>query len=302
MRFGLCCIFINEPVRFRTTTAKALSGLPRDGQLARVSEICRENSRNLLLAVHAVHRLGIGAFRILTPLFPRYTHPEVGYTLEELPDAVTIRKILSEVCCFRERNNIRLSFHPDQFVTISSPNEDVVKKSIAELEYQGLLAVMVGAEVINIHAGGRQGGKEAALTRLRMNFPRLSERVRTRLTLENDDISYTVRDLMPVCDELNIPFVYDVHHHRCNPDGISAEEATHLAISTWQSLGREPWFHISSPRNGWGRNDSKPHSDYVDPDDFPACWRDLEITVDVEAKAKELAVLRLKADLGLPAK
>lgn len=85
MRFGLCCIFINEPIRFRTTTAKTLSVLSRDVQLGRLSGICRENSENLLLAVRTVHRLGIGAFRVLTPLFPRYTHPEVGYTLDDLP-------------------------------------------------------------------------------------------------------------------------------------------------------------------------------------------------------------------------
>jgi UV DNA damage endonuclease len=52
------------------------------------------------------------------------------------------------------------------------------------------------------------------------------------LTLENDDISYTVSDLLPVCDKLAIPLVYDVHHHRCNPDGLPVEEATQLPEAT----------------------------------------------------------------------
>ena len=82
-----------------------------------------------------------------------------------------------------------------------------MSKSIAELEYQGLLAEIAGAEVITIHAGGKQGGKEEALKRLQMNFLQLSERVRNRLSLENDDVSYMVRDLLPVCEQFDIPLV-----------------------------------------------------------------------------------------------
>ncbi|MDD2318608.1 MAG: UV DNA damage repair endonuclease UvsE [Geobacteraceae bacterium] len=299
MRFGLCCIFMNEPIKFRTTTARALAGLSRSEQCARLSAICLENAKSLHAAVLAAHRLGIGAFRVTTPFFPRYTHPEVGYTLDDLPAGDEIRALLLDVNKLRSGLDIRLSFHPDQFVSISSLRDDVVRKSVAELEYQGLLAEMIGADVINIHAGGRQGGKEEALQRFSANFSRLSERVRMRLTLENDDISFTVRDLLPLCRELGIPLVYDVHHHRCNSDGFSVEEATRLAVATWQQQGREPWVHLSSPKDGWQGGRPRLHADYIDPDDFPDCWRGLEITVDVEAKAKELAVLRLMADLRL---
>ncbi len=281
------------------TTARFLSALPRSEQLARVSTLCLDNAKNLYRAVQTVHRLGIGAFRVSSPFFPRYTHPEVGYTLEDLPAGEEIRTLLFDVAQLRSRLNIRLSFHPDQFVSISSLRDEVVQKSIAELEYQGLVAEMIGADVINIHAGGRQGGKASTLQRFQTNFQMLSERVRSRLTLENDDISYTVKDLLPVCEQVGIPLVYDVHHHRCNPDGISVEEATNRAMEGWHRSGREPWVHISSPRNGWGEGQPRLHADYIDPDDFPDCWRDLEITIDVEAKNKELAVLRLMADLGL---
>jgi len=300
MRFGLCCIFMNEPIRFRTTTARALSSLRKAEQRERISAICFENAKNLFRAVETVARLGIGAFRVTSPFFPRYTHPTVGYTLADLPAADEIRGVLSEVARLRNRLNIRLSFHPDQFVSISSLRDDVVLKSIAELEYQGLVAELIGADIINIHAGGRQGGQEAALQRFRSNFSLLSERVRSRLTLENDDISYTVKDLFPVCEQLGIPLVYDVHHHRCNPDGLSVEEATNHAVATWQPAGREPWFHISSPRNGWGEKNPRLHADYIDPADFPDCWRGLDVTIDVEAKFKELAVLQLMADLRFP--
>jgi UV DNA damage endonuclease len=299
MRFGLCCIFVKEPIKFRGTTARALRGLSRAEQCARLSAICLDNAKSLLDAVQAVNRLGIGAFRVTTPFFPRYTHPEVGYSLENLPAGDEIRAILSEVNLLRSRLDIRLSLHPDQFVSISSLRDDVVCKSVAELEYQGLLAEMIGADVINIHAGGRQGGKDAALQRLTDNFALLSERVRSRFTLENDDLSYTVEDLVPLCDRIGIPIVYDVHHHRCNPDGLSIKEATRRAIATWQRCNREPLFHLSSPRGGWETGNPRFHADYIDPADFPGCWHGLDMTVDVEAKAKELAVVRLMADLGL---
>ncbi|MHC1697719.1 MAG: UV DNA damage repair endonuclease UvsE [Geobacteraceae bacterium] len=299
MRFGLCCIFMNEPIRFRTTTARVLTSLSRAEQRARLSAICLENAKNLHRAVETVARLGIGAFRVTTPFFPRYTHPEVGYTLDDLPAGAEIRNLLTEVAQLRSRLNIRLSFHPDQFVSISSLRDEVVRKSLAELEYQGLVAELIGAEVITIHAGGRQGGKEATLQRFQANFPLLSERVRSRLALENDDISYTVENLLPVCEQLGIPLVYDVHHHRCNPDGLTVEEATRQALATWQRSGREPWVHISSPRNGWGEGNPRLHADYINPDDVPDSWRNLDVTVDVEAKHKELAVLRLMAELEL---
>jgi len=293
VRFGLCCLFKEEKISFRTTTAKVLAAMLRPEQLLKLSGICRSNAESLLQAVHTVDSFGIGAFRIMSPLFPRMTHPDVGYKLDDLPDGEVIRRQLGDVRSFASLHDIRLSFHPDQFVVLSSPHPAVVANSIRELEYQGWLAEAVGADVINLHAGGVYGDKVSALQRFCRVFADLPQSVRNRLTLENDDVSYTVSDLLPVCEILSIPLVYDVHHHRCKPDGLSVEEATRLAAATWQRLGREQYCHLSSPRAGWGGGDAKPHADYIDPADMPSCWRELNMTVDIEAKAKELAVLRV---------
>lgn len=293
MRLGLCCLFKKEPVSFRTTTAKSLLALPRDRQLQKLSEICFHNASNLYLALETVQRLGIGAFRIMSPLFPRMTHPAVGYRLEDLPEGKNIGQKLEETRLFARKNDIRLSFHPDQFVVLSSPHSQVVASSIRELEYQGMLADAVGANVINIHAGGVYGDKFQTLQRLKDVLPHLSAAVRKRLTLENDDVSYTPRDLLSFCERFSIPLAYDVHHHRCLPDGLSVEQATTLAEDIWKDIGQEPYGHISSPRNGWQGGNPKPHADYIDPADFPACWLGRKMTVDVEAKAKELAVIAL---------
>jgi UV DNA damage endonuclease len=296
MRFGLCCLFVAEKISFRTTTAKVLCAMDRKAALAKASDICLHNADNLLLAVQAAHRLGIGAFRITSPLFPRMTHPEVGYALEDLPQAETIAARLAAVRKFAQEHDIRLSFHPDQFVVLSSPHTHVIENSVRELEYHAFLAGMVGADVINIHGGGVYGNKDAALARFAEVFRKLPESVATRLSVENDDVSYTVADLLPTCFGLGLPLVYDVHHHRCNPDGLGDCEATDLAAATWR--GREPYCHISSPREGWNAK-PKPHADYIDLTDVPLCWLGRAMTVDVEAKAKELAVVRLMQDLNV---
>ena len=87
----------------------------------------------------------------------------------------------------------------------------------------------------------------------------------------------------------------DVHHHRCNPDTLSEEEATQRALATWS---REPLFHISSPLHGWKGSQRSPHHDYINIRDFPVFWDGLDVTVEVEAKAKELAVKKLMEALA----
>ena len=176
---------------------------------------------------------------------------------------------------------------------LNSPRPDVVEKSILELEYQAEVAEWIEADVINIHGGGAYGDKPKALGDFARSLDRLSARVRSRLTVENDDKTYTPADLLPICKSTGIPLVYDVHHHRCLPDDLSVEQATNDALKTWN---REPMFHLSSPIEGWDGPKPERHHDFIDVTDFPGCWSKLDLTVEVEAKAKELAVLKLKAD------
>ena len=297
IRFGLCCIFHDQPVKFRHVTASNVIGLAESERLRRLSAICLDNSFALEQALLTVNLLGIGAFRIMSQILPLYTHPQAGYVLEALPDAAAIIDKFAKVREFHREHDIRLSFHPDQFIILSSPEERVFQNSLRELEYQCMVADLTGAENVNIHLGGVYGSKADAIERFAARFPALPESVKRHLTLENDDISYTVEDLYPLCMKLKIPLVYDVHHHRCNPDGLSVQQATELCAGLWRESGREPHFHISSPKNGWGSGNSRPHADYIDVNDFPECWLDLDFTLDVEAKAKEAAILRLREDL-----
>jgi UV DNA damage endonuclease len=294
IRLGLCCLFRDEPIRFRTTTATAVSRMKRPDALAKLSGLCLANADALLLALRYCADHGIGCFRVNSQILPLKTHPTCGYEIAELPDGDEIVRRFKACGRFAKSHSLRTCFHPDQFVVLNSPRPEVVESSIRELEYQATVAAWIGADVINIHAGGAYGDKQKALAVFVGNLGRLSAKVRTRLTVENDDRIFTPADLLPVCRATRIPLVYDVHHHRCNPDGMSIEQATRKAARTWN---REPLFHLSSPIEGWGGPNPMRHHDFIDVADFPACWRRKTITVEVEAKAKEVAVAKLRDDL-----
>ena len=300
IRLGLCCIFLKEPLKFQHTTVKIIKNINgRPEQLRKLSGIALHNSAILLEAVQTCKQLEIGAFRVLSQILPIYSHPEYGYKLDELPDAKQILTNFAAVKKFAEENHIRLSFHPDQFNILASPHEDVVTNTIRELSYQCMVADLIGADNVNIHMGGVYGDKAAALKRFIKNFKTIPELIKCHLTLENDDISYNVKDLYPTCMETGLPLVYDVHHHRCNPDGFSVGEATAKSLETWKQAGREPHFHISSPKDGWKASNPRSHADYINIKDFPEEWtHDMpDFTLDVEAKAKELAVIKLLRQL-----
>lgn len=294
IRFGLCCIFRKEPIKFRRTTAKYLHTFSRNQQLKYLSEICLHNARALLKALRYCLDHDIKGFRINSQILPLKTHPNIGYRIEDLPFHDKIIQTFKDGGRFCRKYDIRTTFHPDQFVLLSSPDNEVVNRSIADLIYQAEVAGWVNADVINIHGGGGYGNKTTSLHRLQKRIEQLPEAVRSRLTLENDDRIYAPKDLLPVCKDMGIPLVYDVHHHRCFPDGRSVEATTELSVDTWN---REPLFHVSSPKYGWESDNPGNHHDYINAKDFPVCWTNLDITVEVEAKAKELAILKLKKDL-----
>ena len=258
-----------------------------------------ENADSLLVALKFCVENGIGCFRINSQILPIKTHPTCGYQVDDLPEGDEIIRRFKACGKFVRKNNLRSCFHPDQFVVLNSQRPEVVEASIRELEYQAEVAEWVGADVINIHGGGAYGDKPKALADFARSLDRLSSRARSRVTVENDDKIFTPADLLPICKATGIPLIYDVHHHRCNPDGMSVEQATRKALATWD---RETLFHISSPIQGWKGSKPERHHDFIDVKDFPKCWHGLDLTVEVEAKAKEVAVLKLKKLLEKRAK
>jgi UV DNA damage endonuclease len=296
IRLGLCCIFRDQPIKFRTTTATAIKRLPHDAGGRKLADVCAANAVALMESLEFCAANDIGCFRVNSRILPLKTHPDVGYDPKELPGGRQIVGQFRKCGDFAKAAGLRTTFHPDQFVVLNSPRPEVLSQSIAELEYHAEVAGWIGADVVNIHAGGAYGDKQAALRCLAKNVRRLCKMACSLVTLENDDTIFTPADLLPFCKEHRIPFVYDVHHHHCTPGGVTVEEATREALTTWD---REPLFHVSSPLEGWNGPKPERHDDYINVRDFPVFWQEIDMTVEVEAKAKELAVKKLAKELVL---
>lgn len=160
-----------------------------------------------------------------------------------------------------------------------------------------------------LHMGGtfaEAGGKAATLDRFRQNYATLSDSIKRRLVLENDDVSWSVHDLLPICEELNIPMVLDYHHHNIVFDEDKVREGTYdisqpeimdRITRTWTRKGIKQKMHYSEPCYGaiTGR-DRRKHSPRVAT--LPPCPPDMDLMI--EAKDKEQAVFELMRRFKLP--
>jgi UV DNA damage endonuclease len=264
--------------------------LRMDGfSIRRANELAVSNVRDLLKIMYWNIENGIHFFRIGSGMFPFMDHPELKYGIDDLPMASTIKGVMQNVGDVAKANGIRLSMHPGPYTCIASPDENVVQKSILCLEMHSLVGDLLGMDdfPINIHMGGVYEGKEACAARFAANFMRLSEGVRKRMTLENDDKEgmWTVRELLPVHEKTGVPLVIDIHHHNLNCGGDDLISAADIALSTWH--GRMPKVHYSEPKEG-----SRPqaHADYIK-NKIPTLCQTREYDVMIEAKQKELALL-----------
>ena len=147
--------------------------------------------------------------------------------------------------------DLRLSFHPGQYVVLNSESEKVRAAAVRDLELQSrvLDAFGLGGEaVVVLHVGSMAGGPEAGIDRFLESFDKLSERARTRLVIENDDRCYALADVLKISERTGLPVAWDVLHHHCHdPVGIPDREALELALATWPA-GVTPKTHFSTPK------------------------------------------------------
>lgn len=253
---------------------------------------------------------GIRMYRISSDFVPYATHPEHTRFHGQV-DAYTSE--LAALGQSANRLDIRLSLHPSQYIVLNSEDDDVARKAMWDLDVQGRLldAMEQGPEaVLVLHVGGVYGNKLASLDRFARNFERLSEPARRRLVIENDDRCYTLQDCMWIHERIGVPVVFDPHHHRVNPGTIGLEAAARRALAAWPE-DVVPKVHFSSPRldarrvTRSGKKVLEPpilrqHADYIDPwsfADFVMAFPDQPFDVMLEAKAKDLALLKLRRDL-----
>src|SRR3954454_18438931 len=166
LRWGLCCQFLDSPITFRTATHRYVASLESSVARRYLGEIAAHNADALAAAIERCHELGIGAFRVNSQVLPLATHPITGYHLERLDPSGAIAGAFEWAGALARAYDVRLSLHPDQFVVLNSEREPVVRSAVQELEHQAMIAEMIGADVIVLHAGGAAGGMPAAIDRL----------------------------------------------------------------------------------------------------------------------------------------
>ena len=268
----------------------------QDKGIGHASKLGLDNCKDLQTIIEWNNNNGYKFFRITSNLFPWCSE----YQLSDMPDYVEISDILGKTGEYVAEHGMRITSHPGPFNVLTSPHEKVVKNCVQDLSVHGEVFDLMGVSEtpynkINIHIGGAYGDKESAMKRFCENFDRLPESVQNRLTVENDDkeTMYSVADLHEgVYKVIGIPIVFDYHHHRFCPGGLSEKDALDLAVSTWGDI--VPVVHYSESRNIEQKDDKirpQAHSDYVY--DFIDTYGN-KVDIMIEAKAKERAVAKYK--------
>ena len=294
---GYACINIQLTSQGVRTSRKMIKKTFKEKGINYASELALQNARDLIKIINWNHRNGIKIFRFTSAMFPWMSE----YELKDLPDYNKIKTLLNGAGKIANKYGQRLTNHPGPFNQLASVNSHVVNKTIKELNQTGeimdlLLQPRTNHAKINIHIGCATGGKDEAAKRFCTNFQRLDDSAKTRLVVENDDKAglYTTMELYDmIYKQIGIPITFDYHHHWCNPgENYTEEMALKLAAKTWPK-GIRQCTHYSSAKRVYEDESSKivKHADYIynEIKDYG-----LNIDVVIEAKAKELAVMKYK--------
>ena len=248
-RLGYACqnmALKNQKVR---ANRRAIKRTFEEKGLAYIGELVAQNLKDLHTILEWNHKHDIRVFRLSSDLTPWGSE----YEFTDLPNATEVMALFKKAGQYALDHDIRLSFHPGQFCVLASPKEHVVLNAISDLELHGrlmdaLLQPRSHLAKINIHLGGAYGDKQQAAKTFCKNFTRLSDAVKSRLTVENDDRTnlFSTKELYDhVYTHTGIPIVFDFHHHAIHPDGLSERDGLALAFKTWQV---RPCTHYSESK------------------------------------------------------
>jgi len=259
-------------------------------------------------------------YRLSSELAPYATHPDFPQFHNQIADCQ--RELVAAGGAARTAG-VRLSVHPGQYVVLNAPEDRLAERSRQQVAHQVRLleAMGLGPEaVVVLHVGGVYGDHHLARERFVRQVGELPPRVRRRLALENDDHRFSVQDCLWIHRQTGLPLAFDYLHFCChNPEQMALAEALGSCLATWPE-GVPPKVHFSSPRTATvvieqrdamsdrvRRRTRAPrptqHADYVDPFAFADFLRaarsagSRDIDVMLEAKAQDLALLRLREHL-----
>jgi len=293
-RLGYCCINLSLAPQKITANRGMIKKTFQQKGPQYCGELALQNLQDLRKILDWNLANDIYVYRMSSDIFPWMSE----YEITDLPNFSQILPVLQDIGEFAQLHNMRLSMHPGQFDVLPSPNPAVVTKTVKDLNQHAQIMDLMGLPCdyrfpVNIHVGGTYGDKSSAAARFVMNFGRLSESAQRRLVVENDDkaAQYSVADLYSmIFMNIGVPITFDFHHHRFNTGDLSEEQALRLAASTWPCT---PLTHYSSSKKTFEDSAviARSHADYVYE---KINTYGLTFDIEVEAKAKDLAVLQYR--------
>lgn len=294
MKIGYPCV--NESLDCTATSTFRLASYSDE----RVELAVGNNLRCLLRILEWNAARQLLFFRIGSGVVPFGSHP-----INTFPWQTRFAAEFRAVGDFARAHDMRISFHPDQFVVLNSPDAGIVERSIQELVYQGSMLDLMGLDSthkLQIHVGGLYGDREAAISRFVATYQRLPAAVQARLVIENDDRLFSLQDCLRVHAAVGIPILFDNFHHECLNHGEPMPEALRLAAATWHPT-RDGVMMMDYSSQATGERRGK-HTSSLAEELFYGFLRDLgdlEADIMLEIKDKEASAGRacgILRDLG----
>ena len=276
------------------SVARASRVADPDARVDLIRRTARRNLENTLRILWFLHGQRLQLYRFATHLIPLATHPLTdGWAWWEDGE---LRPLLQRIGEVVRQLSLRVSTHPPQLCVLNS--KAGWRWALAYGQYHCRLLEAMGLDSsakIVLHPGRALSDARTSVASVARAVERLPESLRARLALENDDGVFSAAMTLAVCRTAGLPMVFDWHHHVVRNDGEDWRPLLSDAFATWKD--RPPKVHVSSPRDDHRR---AAHADYVDPGFVGGFLRHAaslgDVDVMVEAKAKDLAALRLRAD------
>lgn len=264
-------------------------------KLERIALVNLENTMRLLKhnATSDIH-----FYRLTSRLIPLANHKE----LLDWDYMKPLKRQLRMIGDFVKKHGMRIDFHPDHFVILNSPETHIFKNSIITLKLHYLLLKAMGIDPTHrcvIHVGGKYHDSEQSLERFVDNWMNVPKSIQNMMMLENDDKSFTLDDTLYLCEKLNIPLVFDYHHHLAHHRNENWQDNWDCVVNTWRHSPLPIKMHISSPKS---EKNFRHHSDYVDANLFFTFLKEIKGSVSqidcmIEAKRKDEALFQLMEDV-----
>jgi UV DNA damage endonuclease len=302
VRFGyvaMSTVVSNASPSKNMTATSFMKLADREAAIRKLERIAQENIHNTLRLLKHNRAHDIQVYRMSSRLIPLIGH-ELLVDWNPFPVLADDFAALGE---YAKQHQMRLSFHPDHFTVLSTPREDVLRKSREDLERHARMLDSMGLDyraTCNIHIGGTYNNRTSARDRFLAHVGDLPDTIRERLTLENDDKTFTALETLECCEALSLPMVLDIHHHQVNNQGEKTIELWPRIYRTWESKEVPPKIHVSSPKS---EKEPRSHADFVEAPVLLAFLREAaslgtaHMDVMIEAKMKDGALFKLMEDL-----